>query len=128
MNNKNIYLIESEDGEATWTPEEEGKYTIKVTASADGLDDVTESKTYTVKDKQSEDENEFTANIATKSSLEETVGNKVKFTASGKRNKDPENRNGDHESGNGGAERQSGTCGNGAGTEGRERGTCAGAV
>lgn len=74
--------IESEDGEATWTPEEEGKYTIKVTASADGLDDVTESKTYTVRDKQSEDENEFTANIATKSSLEETVGNKVKFTAS----------------------------------------------
>ena len=74
--------IESEDGEATWTPEEEGKYTIKVTASADGLDDVTESKTYTVKDKQSEDEKEFTANIATKSSLEETIGNKVKFTAS----------------------------------------------
>ena len=78
--------LESSDGEATWNPDEEGTYVIKVIASKDGYKDAIGTKTYVVKAKE---DKSLIAKISTKAKLQQKLGNSVKFTA------DSENAEGD---------------------------------
>lgn len=77
-------LTLNKDGESTtWTPEEEGTYVIEMTASAEGLDAVTQKKEYKVKAKGTDvpaDKSIEDIELNTKSNLTVNADDIVRFT------------------------------------------------
>lgn len=73
--------LDSKDGKATWTADKEGKFKIKVTASAEGMEDVEDTKTYTVKKAEAGEDEDFDVTISTSSEDKVSLGSELSFTA-----------------------------------------------